>query len=199
VDSATFFGAAKSGHIETVKLALMQNQIDMKIIDEGHPAKHMALIHACVHGHENIVELLLGLVDIQVNKCSKGEASALQCACRQGYVNIVKLLLERKDIQVNLRSKLGWTPLMLACLRRNEEVVELLLQRKDIQVNIQNGYGGTALMFACKEGYERAVTLLLDRDDIDTTLKDDDRKTAYDKCSRGISDAVKAHLKERMG
>jgi ankyrin repeat protein len=53
-------------------------------------------------------------------------------------------------------------------------------------------------MIACRQGCERAVTLLLDRDDIDTTLKDEKGRTAYDVCD-GISDAIKARLKERMG
>jgi ankyrin repeat protein len=61
----------------------------------------------------------------------------------------------------------------------------------------ENG-GQTALMIACRQGCERAVTLLLDRDDIDTTLKDEKGRTAYDVCD-GISDAIKARLKERMG
>ncbi|KAI5783129.1 hypothetical protein FPQ18DRAFT_396563 [Pyronema domesticum] len=71
VDSAKFFKAAKSGDIETVNLALMQNQIGINAIDSSHYLDNTALIHACVQGHENIVKLLLGRADIQVNKCDK--------------------------------------------------------------------------------------------------------------------------------
>jgi ankyrin repeat protein len=98
----------------------------------------------------------------------------------------------------NLVNNYGWSALMSACFFKKEEVVGLLLQRKDIQVNMQNNDGYTVLMLACDEGCARAVTLLLDRDDINTALRDWRGKTAYDLCD-GISDAVKARLKERMG
>ncbi|CCX32401.1 Similar to Osteoclast-stimulating factor 1; acc. no. Q5ZJJ9 [Pyronema omphalodes CBS 100304] len=97
VDSAKFFEAAKSGDIETVNLAVMQEQIDINAIDKSDP-KNMALMHACNEGHENIVKLLLGRADIQVNKCDKYGDSALKRSCVKVHINIVKLLLERKDI-----------------------------------------------------------------------------------------------------
>jgi ankyrin repeat protein len=85
---------------------------------------------------------------------------------------------------------------MFACRYGMDVAVMKLLERNDIQANLRNeDFGSTALILACAEGKEDIVKLLLEREEIDTQLKDKNGRTAYDRCSSGISGDVKARLR----
>jgi hypothetical protein len=64
VDQRAFFEAVKSGDIETVKLALLQDHLDVNAKSEV--SQMTALIHACINGRESIVKLLLERKDLSV-------------------------------------------------------------------------------------------------------------------------------------
>ncbi|KAI5783291.1 hypothetical protein FPQ18DRAFT_419515 [Pyronema domesticum] len=145
VDQQAFFEAAKSGDMETVKLALLQNHLDINAVDHADKYyKKTALIYACMSGHEAIVKLLLDRKDIRVNLAEDDGWTPLMHACTEGKEGIVKLLLERDDIQVNLAAKDGRTPLMLACSNGKEVIVKLLLEREDIDIRLKDNEGKTA-------------------------------------------------------
>lgn len=105
---------------------------------------------ACAVGYVDIVELLLNISGIDVNK-SLNREPPLFLACERGHLEIVKLLLGVPGIDVN-RGR-GKTPLYVACEMGFIEIVDLLLNASDTKVNRGRGrIKTTPLHVACLNG-----------------------------------------------
>ena len=74
------------------------------------------------------MELLLGKVDIDINKPNNNGNTALYTACRKGFVKIVKKLLERGADFRNGQYGI-FTPIMVAAFNNHKEVVGILLEK----------------------------------------------------------------------
>ena len=86
--------AASKGQIESLRILIEDGpKININERDE----KNMTpLHHACIHGHLNIVKLLLAnkaRIDCRQNS----QATPLHLASKYGHFDIVKYLLEKKN------------------------------------------------------------------------------------------------------
>ena len=86
-------------------------------------------MYCIADGHKDIVELLLNMNNIDVNKATKDGATPLYVASANGHIEIVELLLKAKNINANAPAKDGTTPLSIASDKGNnhKDIHKLLL------------------------------------------------------------------------
>ena len=95
------------------------------------------LFTAATNGREGIVEVLLGMEGVDVNRGDpRTEGTPLYMACDKGHEGVVRLLLAHAATDVNqARTSDGSPPLFIACEKGHEEVVRLLLEKGAPGVN----------------------------------------------------------------
>jgi len=83
---------------------------------------------ACKLGYVDIVTVLLGHPDIDVNKQTDGDTTALFFASIYGHDAVVALLLSRSDIDVNKDDQDNCTAFDVTCYHDKMSCLQLLLQ-----------------------------------------------------------------------
>jgi ankyrin repeat protein len=92
-----------------------------------------ALMLASERGIEEVVRLLLGHKDINVNLKDEDEQTALYWASKEGHEEVVRLLLEHKDVNVNQKNKKGKNALIVASENDHGVIVQMLEEKMKIQ------------------------------------------------------------------
>jgi len=153
------------GVTEVAKTLLEMNRWDVNKEDD---AGTTPLIWAAIHGHEEVVSLLLRNEYSQPDRHdSNFGRTALSWAAENGHEGVVKLLLGRKDVNPDSLSNSGQTPLLLAARNGHEGILRLLLGRKDVNPDITDMLlGRTPLSWAAEDGHDGTVKLLLARKDV---------------------------------
>jgi len=138
-----------------------------------------SLLHyAVLEGDIDVVQFLLAMNNVDVNKANGRGYTVLMLACRYNRISVVRLLLNVVDIDVNKADGYGNTALMFAVFYNKINVVGLLLNVVDIDVNKTNGKGFTALMWASCYNRRDIVRVLLNVVDIDVNKIDSNGRTA---------------------
>jgi ankyrin repeat protein len=166
---------------DALSLALTQGKAHLArtLLENGvslvqtHDSGHSALCHACEHGLEGTVSLLLESGADPNRKCGQEGDTPLGVACNSGQVKVVSLLLGDPRIDFDKRDDTGWTPLNTAAMHGYTNIVEMLLA-KGADINLVNGFGWSPLATACNYGYEETVSLLLSREDVEIDAKDEE-------------------------
>ena len=151
--------SARRGDAKMTKALLQCPGMD---INNGYGSIGMPLYIACREGHTNVVEILLKVANIDVNKMAGGE-NALLVSTENGHSDVIELLLNHHDIDTNI-GKIGneGSPLYLASKNGNDNIVKQLLSQPQIEVNTAFGSQAmTPLIIAAKEGYPNVVKLLI--------------------------------------
>ena len=122
------------------------------------------LFTAATNGREGIVEVLLGMEGVDVNRGNRQGATPLNAACQKGHEGVVRLLLAHAATDVNqARTDNGGTPLFMACQNGHEGVVRLLLEKgADWTVGMRDN-GWSPLFVASWAGKAAVVAELLER------------------------------------
>ena len=126
---------------------------------------HFYPLYTAAHnGREGIVEVLLGMEGVDVNRGDKNGTTPLYMACQNGHEGVVRLLLAHAATDVNqARTTDGCTPLWMACQKGYEGVVRLLLEKgADWTVGMRDN-GWSPLFVASWAGNAAAVAELLGR------------------------------------
>ena len=94
---------------------------------------------ACLHGHKNVVQLLLDQKNIDLNTKTNRGYTAFMWACENGHTSVVKLLLNHSESNIDLNATTNYfrfTAFILACKYGRKDVVKLLLDHSDrIELN----------------------------------------------------------------
>lgn len=140
---------------------------------------HIPLTYAAHHDHQEVVEYLLGLPQVNINAKNIEHKTALMCAAQMGHENIVKLLLQSAKIDINMPDNIGMTALMWAAYHNADHIVKILLQHPHTHINAQDYSARTALHHALQPGreFESTVKILLDAPGIKINVKDKDGDT----------------------
>nr|CAB3257866.1 KN motif and ankyrin repeat domain-containing protein 1-like [Phallusia mammillata] len=152
-----------------------------KVVNMTDASGNTVLHYAISHGKMDIVELLLGIDELNVNKANQAgyTASMLAALCEircDEDAKIVKLLFEKSDINCHAKEA-GQTALMLAVSHGRLQTSQLLI-KCGAEVNARDDDGSTALMCAAEHNHLEIVKLLLAQQSCDATLADNDGSTA---------------------
>ena len=139
---------------------------------------HIGLQVAVDEGHVHLVELLLGVENINLNfrgGLLESEGTPLGLAAKRGHSAIVDLLLAADDVDPNLGDELSLTPLYWACKMGHVSIVRQLLARGDVSFGtIRCGQRFTTpLTVACMGSHVEVINLLLAKDGIDINFHGD--------------------------
>ncbi|XP_071115623.1 ankyrin-1-like [Haliotis cracherodii] len=151
--------ACRAGDVEVVKYVLSQ---DMVRINSRGWKKRTPVMVAALHGHKEVVELLVG-EGADVSLVSERSENILHLASRGGHVEVVKYVLSQDKVGINCKEWIGWTPVMLAAGNGHREVVELLVS-KGYSMSLVNKRGDSILHCACRGGEVEMVKYILSHD-----------------------------------
>ena len=138
---ASFFGI-----VEIVASLLQTEGCDINQLDCGGSTP---LIWAGRNGHEGVVEILLGRIEVNPDKPGDDGRTQLWWAAYKGHEGVVKMLLGR-NVNPDKPNINGRTPLYLAAWNGQEGVVKILPRRTDVNPNKLDKDGETPLDRATK-------------------------------------------------
>jgi len=171
-----FAALCKKGPAEEVSIQLSHNPEYLNCLG-GAPLRGAAL-----GKNMEVLEVLMGFKELQVNLRDQNDRTALHSATASDSSEIVKKFLEHPNIDVNISSKKGLTPIMEAIRNYNTESLMPLLKDYGVDVNKQDENGKTALHIALIKDWYSLVDKLLNRPDIDVNLP----------CKEGLTPAMEA-------
>ena len=119
------------------------------------------LMSAAGNGQAKVVEVLLGVQDIEVNLASRLGFTALMFAVKNGRTEVVKTLVAAKGIALNAAAQNGGTPLHAAAILGHIDVLKILLAADGIAVNTASPTGATPLHVAAATGRTEVVSVLI--------------------------------------
>ena len=166
--------AAKHGDLGAVRFII--TYVPQTINAQGLGGETPLMV-AAVNCHLSVIERLLEVPEIDVNKQNISGNSALMLATDRegaGYTAVVQRLLQVPGINVNLPNKDGMTALIRAAANGNLSLVERLLQAQNINVNHQN----LAVITAAYNGHTAVVERLLQVPGINVNAQDQGGYTA---------------------
>lgn len=169
--------ASVVGAVENVRMLLQENNTDINTMDGG---GRTPLLWASKNGHSDIVKLLLGHKEVNVNKArdSDGE-NALLLASYNGHSEIVEQLKNASDIEINHVDSLGRTALLIASQVGQLKVAQLLLENPQIDINkAEPKFGETPLYMGSKNDHLSIVIQLLESAKINVNKATINRETA---------------------
>ncbi|CUS14286.1 unnamed protein product [Tuber aestivum] len=205
-DDWTLLGlAAERGCLETL-LLLVAHGFDVN--EPGNFRCESPLSLAAKNKHDEVVQVLLSLPDINVNsKTELAFNTPLHNAAKEGDEIIVEILLADERIDVNPVNSSCCTPLHIAAEEGHEGVVDLLLAHKDIRPDIPGYIGKAPIHSAVCGGYSLIVRRLLSDRSVNS-LDDCQRTPLYWASMLGCEsvvrlllqhNGVKVNLAERTG
>ena len=160
-EMTTMFGGLtmQGNHLGTMTFLVGVEGID---VSQARNDGGKALFDASKNGYLDVVKLLIGLEEINVNQAAENNgATALIMASRNGHLDVVKLLIGMEEINVNQTVNGGATALYIASQNGHSDVVKLLIGMEEINVNQTANGGCTALFIASQKGRLDVVKLLI--------------------------------------
>ncbi|VDI63692.1 Hypothetical predicted protein [Mytilus galloprovincialis] len=172
------------------------------------------LMHACEHGHREIVDHLLQK-NAEINAVDKNGHTALfsLCKTRNLRFDVVESLFKAKRLgnipDIRIGNSYGRSPLMTLCTRGINDnvnmvikIIELLIkQSPDLEfINQVDNSGQTSLMYACEYGHYKVVETLMQNKNLTINTRDKNGCTAlFLTCSKRNPSykIVKALFKEK--
>ncbi|THW78211.1 hypothetical protein D6D17_10225, partial [Aureobasidium pullulans] len=206
--------AARQGHADVVKALLDTERVwvtrrDGYYTDPPDTYGQTPLAVAAGNGHEEVVQVLLGIVKTSVDQQDQQGRTPLSLAAANGHLNIVQILLDTRLVDVNKMDFYFLTPLSYAAKNGHEGVIRVLLAVPGIGVNCKD-YGETPLIHAVTYSHEGAVKALLAAEGVDIHWEAPHRGNALDVAKHnmhtgiiglleaaGVSDTSESKRKER--
>lgn len=176
-DGSALLWAAKHDSCTTAAKAIRSGaDVNKDIQHFGLPCRIIHLVSKL--GFVDMVELLLGVEGIDLNKRDHYGNTALHYAIRDCRYDMTKLLVESKRIHLDATDGLGMTPLLHAANRGMTDIVKLLLATSKVDIHHRDHRGRTALCYASMAGSGPVASLLLSISDIDVYTRDNDGQNA---------------------
>jgi ankyrin repeat protein len=168
---ANFAKAAKFDDASEVK-SLLKKGVNPNTVDaSGNPMLFLAVKDKS----SNVIDVLLGDKNIDVDLSTKNGETPLMMASIDGNLPLVKILVLGHKAQLD---HIGWTPLHYACAKGHLEVAQFLIANGATVDSMSLG-NTTPLMMAVQSGNEQLVKLLLDKG-ADLQLRNSQGLTAID-------------------
>lgn len=156
--------ACREGNFKTVQILLDLNAAINLVNKRG----LSALFEAIVHGHLEVVNLLLNHCEREIDMNAVTEIqgrrlrrTALVVAVNLRRRDIVSRLLKHPKIDINQPDSEGCTALILAAITGQAELTQEFSKTRNIDVNAVDKHGRSALYFAADTGSTDIVEILL--------------------------------------
>lgn len=135
----------------------------------------------CLTNEINVLDHMVKNLYTDLNYQDAYGWTGLMNSAYQNKHETVKKLLSYPEVDINLRTKSGSDALILSVISNAFESFSHLIKEPNINVNTQPVTDlMTPLMWACELSHYPIIDILLKHPKIDKTLKDKDRKTAWD-------------------
>ncbi|RPA94532.1 ankyrin [Choiromyces venosus 120613-1] len=154
---------------------------------------------AAKNGHTEVVKLLMGPEDVELDASDFRARTPLFFAVLNGYEGVVRLLLSRHDINLNSLDNsrethlgmAGFSATYLATWCEHEKILGIPPAREDADPNLQNWNGWGPLSLAVGPGKTSMAKMLLERADVDPDPVESDGWTPLDRArANGYKDIV---------
>ncbi|XP_067653690.1 uncharacterized protein [Haliotis asinina] len=165
--------ACRGGDLETVKLILSMNVVD---INSRGQYSMTPVMMAARYGHGDVLKFLVDR-GADVSLVDKWGNNFLHWACYRGDLETV--ILSMNVVDINSRGDYSKTPVMEAAREGHRDVVEFLVGR-GADVSLVDRRGDNFLHYACIGGDLETVKLILDLNLVDINDRNNDGKTAAD-------------------
>uniref|UniRef100_A0AAY4E8H8 Euchromatic histone-lysine N-methyltransferase 2 n=1 Tax=Denticeps clupeoides TaxID=299321 RepID=A0AAY4E8H8_9TELE len=184
--------------------AIVNNHIDVVkfLIQSGacvyHEDGSTGLHHAAKLGNLDVVNLLLGTGQVDVNAQDSGGWTPIIWAAEHRHIDVIRALLDRGS-DVTLKDKEMNVCLHWASFAGSVEIAELVLNA-GCPLSSVNTHGDTPLHIASREGYLDCVTLFLSRGaDIDVMNREGDTPLTLARHESPVWVALQINRKLRRG
>uniref|UniRef100_A0A8C9RZ28 Euchromatic histone-lysine N-methyltransferase 2 n=1 Tax=Scleropages formosus TaxID=113540 RepID=A0A8C9RZ28_SCLFO len=185
--------AIVNNHIDVVRY-LIQSGACVYHSDDGSTGLH----HAAKLGNLEIVNLLLGTGQVDINAQDSGGWTPIIWAAEHRHINVIRALLNR-GADVTLKDKEMNVCLHWASFAGSVEIAELLLNA-GCPLSSVNVHGDTPLHIASREGYLDCVTLFLSRGaDIDVMNREGDTPISLARSDSPVWVSLQINRKLRSG
>lgn len=155
---------AEDGQCQTPLATAISNHhmaVIQLLVSEG-ASTRQALTLAVGKGFAEVVSLLLGMDDIDVNERNKANITPLFLAAEAGSATITAELLSHKQINPDLRERGSLcTPFLIAASRGHAVILVHLMRHVDVDIHASDREERTALSLAAEQGHLDVVRLLL--------------------------------------
>jgi ankyrin repeat protein len=135
-----------------------------KVINYSTDKGYTALHYACENAHHQLLEKLLNLDILEINKPNKQGNTALHLACLHNHLPLVKQLLLHPQLNINTKNLAGDTPLHIAAKLNHYGsilIVKELLNMRSIIPQLKNNRHETPLDLAKDYNHLEIEALLL--------------------------------------
>lgn len=195
------FTACKNNDVDTVK-SLIDRHPNINVnkqfyYDNDEYYGHNTLSLSCTYGYIRIVELLLTIKYIQLNKLFEefGNEQPFTMAYKNGHNDITIMLLHSEKFNPNF--KINSTLLIDACNAGDDKLVALLLSSNKTDVNLfckksnQHYNINIPIIVAYENGYMNIVNMLMNHSSFNINYKypHHDALLKY-ACDRGMTDFI---------
>nr|AFI99112.1 ankyrin repeat protein Diego [Clytia hemisphaerica] len=138
LNSGADYSLADNNGVRPLHYAVQNNHRDVvatmirtgRVTDEPDKDQRTALMWAALKGHMNVLKVLLGGKNVNINAVGINKQTALHMSCQTGNLECVQLLIQHKA-DVNMMDQQQHTPLFYACASGHGQIVTKLLQQDD--------------------------------------------------------------------
>lgn len=135
-----------------------------------------ALFLAAEFGSDDVVELLLQMPSVDVNRPGNNDVPRIFGATH-GKVSTLKLFLDSDRVDANILPDDGWRTPLFDAIHGCSSMVRLLLSYDKVDPDLPCSGGTSPLMFSARNGDVEIAELLLRSGRVDPNRKDDNGKT----------------------
>lgn len=135
-----------------------------------------ALFLAAEYGSDDVVELLLQMPSVDVNRPGFNDLPPIFCATH-GKVSTLKLFLDSDRVDANILADNGWRTPIYDAVHGSPSLVRLLLGYDKVDPDLPCNGGKTPLMICASNGWADMTELLLRSGRVDPNRKDDNGRT----------------------
>ena len=147
--------AGKEGRGRTLYLACRDNQpvtLDFMISQHANvnyvePRRSFTpLMQACARGHPGIVQRLLQVEGIEVNRRSRDGCTAVHYAIYSNHLECVQTLTNCGELDWNVRNNEGYYPVTIAIRNENIQILKIILSVTNIDLSVEGPEEGESLL-----------------------------------------------------
>ena len=169
--------ASKSGHLNTISYLVSCDWVTDAINDLGlAEAAQQAMVVAAEKGHEQVLEFLLDMSEVNINRADTLTGNTALCAAAGAGEKRCAEILLRRGAKVTVTNLKESPPIHMAIAGGHWAVTEALL-KEGAGLEQTDSVGRTPLMIAALEGHTGVLELLLSKQSL-LEAKDNDGLSA---------------------